>query len=152
MYRYIAKLFSLKINIESISQFEFSGGHEIGNVYTMFASPLYDFGYLGVVFVVSVMGIYYGKNYYKIMYSSKSKIFDYRLFIYAYLINDLIMSFFSNRFFETVCDAPFIKMVVVSYVIYICFFDKKFKIPRFVLKTRRKRQKIIVQMSDENVG
>ena len=58
------------------------------------------------------------------MYSPRDSVFDYRLFIYAYLINDLIMSFFSNRFFETVCNAPFIKMIIISFIIYIYFFDR----------------------------
>ena len=124
LYNYIAKIFSLEINITSFSQFEFSGGYEIGNVYTMFAAPLFDFGYLGVMLIVSFIGIYYGRNYYKIMYSPRDSVFDYRLFIYAYLINDLIMSFFSNRFFETVCNAPFIKMIIISFIIYIYFFDR----------------------------
>ena len=141
LYRYIGKLLSININISSIFKFEFSGGHEIGNVYTMFASPLFDFGYIGVVFVVLIMGIYYGSAYNNIMCSKKNKSFDYRLFIYAYLINDLIMSFFSNRFFETVCDAPFIKFFIVSFFIYFCFYSKKIYFPRVYIKVHRNKRR-----------
>lgn len=126
LYAYFGKLLSINVNIDSFSQFEMSGGYEIGNVYTMFAPVLYDFGILGVIFIESIMAFYYGLNYYKIMYSSNYESFDFRLFIYAYLINDIIMSAFSNRFFETVCDAPFIKLLVVSLLIK-CFFSKSKK-------------------------
>lgn len=37
--------------------------------------------------------------------------------IYAYLFNGIDMSAFSNRLFETVFDAPFIKLFILSYFI-----------------------------------
>ena len=136
LYAYMGKLLSINVRIDSFSQFETSGKFEIGNVYTMFASVLYDFGIIGVIFIEAIMAFYYGLNYYKIMNNSHYEPFDYRLFIYAYLINDIIMSAFSNRFFETVCDAPFIKLLVMSLAIRYLYTKSKIriKIPKILLK------------------
>ena len=41
---------------------------------------------------------------------------NYKLFIYSYLFNDLVMLFFSNRFFQTTLDAPFIKLFILSSI------------------------------------
>lgn len=128
LYQYIAKLTSRSITIDTYGKFEFSGGHEIGNVYTMFASVLYDFGIFGVVFIVAIMAFYYGYTYYKVMFPVKSDPFDFRLFIYAYLVNDLIMSPFSNRFYQTVCDAPFIKLFIVSLILKYFMFDRRIRV------------------------
>ena len=46
--------------------------------------------------------------------------FDYKLFIFAYLFNDLVMLFFSSRFFETVVDPFFMKMCVFLFALYLC--------------------------------
>lgn len=124
LYRYAGKLFSFNVQITGFEKFEFSGGYEIGNVYTMFASILYDFGMVGIIPVVSLMAFYYGRNYYQITKCKRIKSFDYRLFIYAYLSNDIIMSSFSNRFYETILDAPFLKLLVLSWIIKCMFLNE----------------------------
>ena len=87
--------------------------YEIGNVYTMFYKIIYDFGFLGVVPFTLIMGIYYCETYRKIKSEKSDKIVDIRLLIYAYLFNDIVMSSFSNRFYETVFAPPFIKFIIV---------------------------------------
>jgi oligosaccharide repeat unit polymerase len=130
LYQYIGKLLSVPVGLKSFGQFEFSGGYEIGNVYTMFASILYDFGIFGVIIIVGIMTFYFGYTYEKVMYPVKNKnmMFDFKLFIYAYLINDVIMSPFSNRFYETICDAPFIKLLIVSIILNYIFFVRRMRI------------------------
>lgn len=122
LYAYIGKLLksSELRSISSISSFAFSNnGREIGNVYTMFYKLAYDFGYLGIFPITFVMGLYYCGTYRKIMkqWPRRKRIIDFRLLIYAYLFNDVIMSAFSNRFYETVFDAPFIKFVIMAWLI-----------------------------------
>ncbi len=129
LYQYMYKLFKIKSfsGIESIDLFTFSSNkREIGNVYTMFYKIIYDFGFLGVVPITFIMAIYYCETYRKIKSEpSAHKIIDFRLFIYAYLFNDVVMSAFSNRFYETVFDAVFLKFLIVAWVLDYFLVENK---------------------------
>ena len=83
----------------------------------MFYKIIYDLGISGVIWVTGIMALYYSLTYKKVRMKISPHPIDFRLFIYAYLFNDLIMSTFSNRYYETVFDAPFIKFVPVALVL-----------------------------------
>ena len=119
LYAYIAKVCGTNLfSIAEINFFSFSSnGIEIGNVYTMFYKIIYDFGYLGVIWWTGLMAFYYSVTYSRIKSRISRHPVDFRLFIYAYLFNDLVMSAFSNRFYETIFDAPFIKLVPMALVL-----------------------------------
>lgn len=129
LYSYIGKLFRIPdINkTGNISSFAFSSnGREIGNVYTMFYKILYDFGYLGVFPITFIMGMYYCETYREILRKPKrNRVIDFRLLIYAYLFNDVVMSAFSNRFYETVFAAPFIKFIIMAWILDYFLIEKK---------------------------
>jgi len=130
LYFYLYKLFKIRgfSDIEEIELFAFSSNNrEIGNVYTMFYKIIYDFGFLGVVPLTLIMGIYYCETYRKIMSEKSDKIIDLRLLIYAYLFNDIVMSAFSNRFYETIFDAPFIKFIIVVILLDIFPVEMRFR-------------------------
>ena len=77
-------------------------GHYLGNIYTMYYMFLEDFGYLGVFPLTAIIAYFYNSNYSilsKAGYSRRN--ISFRLFIYGYLFNDLVMLTFSNRFYET---------------------------------------------------
>ncbi len=119
LYNYIGKLFHIEsLQFQSVLPFMYSdNGIEIGNVFTMFQNPVYDFGFIGSFLLSATMAVYYVAAYNKIRRKPerKQKI-DYWLLFYAYLINDLIMSVFSCRFYETVLDAPFLKFAVLIWL------------------------------------
>ena len=142
LYSYIVKLFEINsfTKIDSIDTFAFSSnGHEIGNVYTMFYKIVYDFGYLGVFPITVIMGIYYAETYKKIMVKQPNKkVIDFRLLIYAYLFNDVVMSAFSTRFYETVFDAPFIKFIVMAWLLDYFFVEKRISFTMMKLTVTRK--------------
>ena len=111
---------------KSINEFAYSAnGIEIGNVRTCFYFLLYDFSYLGPVIMIALMAYYYVFEYMRCMYSKSLKGFDLRLFIYSYLINDLIMSFFSTRFYETVVSPDFLKFFL-AVMIVSCIYAIQF--------------------------
>ena len=117
LYLYLKKWIHLEVSIPSIAVYAFSNnGIEIGNVYTMFYALLYDFGYVGCVVFTAVMAGYYVFTYGAIIRETpqKNRIIDLKTFLYAYLFNDLLMSFFSNRFYETVFDGTFFKFVLLT--------------------------------------
>lgn len=140
LYRYMAKIFRFSVDIPDINYFTFSdNGIEIGNVYTMFYSLLYDFGYFGTIVFTTIMGSYYVFEYQFIKVKPMSHhIVDLRLLLYAYLFNDLIMSTFSNRFYETIFDAPFIKFVPLVIVLDLVLieYDPSIYIRNYMMKKR----------------
>lgn len=54
---------------------------------------------------------------------SERNVFNYKLFIFSYLFNDLVMLPFSNRFYETVLDAAFLKFLILSWVLVDLLFE-----------------------------
>ena len=97
----------------------------------MFYKLLYDFGYLGFIPLVIFMDVYYCATYNKVMIRANKMKFDFRLFIYAYLFNDLIMSAFSNRFYDTVFHGNFIKFVPITFLLYCVVVESRIKINRY---------------------
>ena len=139
-YAYLAKIlkFSFADKVKKIGGFVFSdNGIEIGNVYTTYNVFAYDFGYLGVFPLIFIVALYYTVTYKKILRDTKStKTIDFKFFIYAYIFNDLIMLPFSNRFYSTILDAPFIKTIVVAWIMKCILFDKKATIGKYRLKCK----------------
>lgn len=140
-YAYLAKLLKLSFTdkIQNIDGFAFSNnGIEIGNVYTTYNVFAYDFGYLGIFPLIFIVAIYYTQTYKKILRNTYfTKTIDLKLFIYAYLFNDLIMLPFSNRFYDTILDAPFIKLIIIVWIMKSLLFNKK-----VVLKKRKIKIKL----------
>ena len=138
LYYYIDKLFNIEglSDIEDIELFVFSSnGREIGNVYTMFYKIIYDFGFLGVMPLTFIMGTYCCETYRKINCEPKTdRMIDLRLLVYAYLFNDIVMSAFSNRFYETIFGAPFIKFFIVVWGLDVFLLEtmNKIKVKKFL--------------------
>ena len=101
-------------------------GKFLGNVYTMYYPFMYDFGILGVIPLTSIIAFYYCFTYDRMFKKriSPQKV-CLRLFFYSYLFNDLIMSIFSARFFETIMNIGVIKNFILSYLIVEIFLEKR---------------------------
>jgi len=115
-YNYMAKITGIStLQVDSVVGFAFSNnGIEIGNVYTTFFQMIYDFGYLGVIPLTSIIALYYCRTYQDLTQNTnKGKVVNLKLLFYGYLFNDLIMLIFSNRFFGTIGEGVFIKLVIV---------------------------------------
>ena len=110
-----------------LSVFAFSrNGIEIGNVYTTFASFVYDFGVFGIIPLMAILSLYYVFGYAHCIHPrTNGKKFDFGLFIYAYLFNDLCMLWFSNRFYETIFNISFIKILVFSWVLDVVLIEHR---------------------------
>ena len=62
---------------------------------------------------------------------STKKVFDgmsFKLFLYSYLFNDLIMLVFSNRFYETVFDPGAIKLMIFAFLFIQLCINKNYGI------------------------
>ncbi len=133
LYRYIAKIFhvgALDISVDAVAEFMKSkNGLSTGNVFTLLYPLVSDFGFAGTFVFVFLEGAYYCCTYRRVLRSERrTHVIDYRLFIYGYLMNDLIMCFFSSRFYETVFAAPFLKLFVLTWMIDRFFIEKQYKV------------------------
>lgn len=119
------------ISITEFLPFTFSdNGHPLGNVYTTFYMFIYDLGLNGVAIFSAIMMTYYIITY-KMLTNTRKKIrFSVSLIIFAYLINDLIMLPFSNRFFESVAGIAFARFLISIIIIAIAsrYFVKYHKV------------------------
>ena len=97
--------------------------YNLGNVYTTFYAFYYDFGLIGVVVLSLIMIVFASWMFKKTLknYKNESK----RMIIvicYAYVINDLIMLPFSNRWYEMIMDIGvwynFIALCIVIKSLY----------------------------------
>lgn len=131
LYAYIAKWTGNdSLIFPTIDLFTFSNnGIEIGNVYTTFYSFIYDFEYIGFLPLILIIALYYIFTYQKLKVKDINlKNINFSLFIYAYLFNDLIMLAFSNRFYTTITDPSFFKIIIFSFICRLLFVHKnKFK-------------------------
>lgn len=140
-YAYLGKLFNVPgLRYAVRSEFLFSpNGIEIGNVYTTFYHFLNDFSYAGVFPLMALIGTYYSLAYRRAKDRLNRPKIDFGLLIYAYLFNDLIMLSFSNRFFETTLDAPFLKILLFGAIMNELVFSHrlikaKLKAKNFIFK------------------
>lgn len=93
----------------------------LGNVYTTFYAFLYDFGYVGVIVLTGVMALVCAFIYNRVKHANVlSNKISFTAICYAYLVNDIIMLPFSNRFYENVGNVSALYKVLVVYtMVYI---------------------------------
>lgn len=104
----------------------------LGNVYTTFYQFIYDFGLIFWIPVFSVIPWFYSTFYYKIQSQFlKNTVIDFRLFLYAYLLNDLCMLFFSNRFYETILNSEDLKILIIVYILSSIILEKSIGIGKY---------------------
>ena len=112
----------------------YSWEYGLGNVYTTFYQFLYDFGYSGIVPLISVIAWYYTGTYTKIRGVISESVVDFRLLIFAFLFNDLIMLFFSNRFYETIFNFSNLLIFVTIFLFSSIIFERTLNFGRIRIK------------------
>lgn len=93
------------------------GTYNLGNVYTTFYPLILDFGYLGAFIFISIMSAMCMMLYNKVKCSdiACNKISLY-VISYSYLLNDIVMSAFSGRFFETIVNI----ISLYRFIVLLC--------------------------------
>ena len=101
-----------------------SHGYGLGNVYTMFKDFIHDGGVLGVVFYSALMALISELLFRKAIRekNSKEKI-NISIIIYSYLFPSIAMSFFSNKFYETLFDTLFVFYFIV-WLLHIMYLQR----------------------------
>lgn len=96
VYRHIGKFFPLF----NINAFNIFNGINTGNVYTIFAYLISDFGYVGCQIALFFLGILMQLGF-NIAKKSKSN-FSISIILYSFFLGCLSLSFFSDKVFENV--------------------------------------------------
>lgn len=101
--------------------FRYVGTLTLGNVYTTFYAFIYDFGYRGVVILVALMA-FISQSVYEFVRNSKRTFYPaYSNLIYAFMASTLIMSFFSNKFYEQIFNKGFVRMLIIWGIFDVVF-------------------------------
>lgn len=93
--------------------FLYVNGYFMGNVFTMFYEPLYDFGYFGCAIIMIFYAFLTQATYNKATQSSSNYIIPFSISFYGYLFPILAVSFFAWWFGNYVVSTSFIYIVIV---------------------------------------
>lgn len=101
--------------------------YNLGNVYTTFYAFIYDFGFIGVIVLTAIMAAVCVWLYNKVRASRiMENNISFIVICYAYLVNDMIMLPFSNRFYETVVNIGTLYRFIIIYIL-VCIVNKNMK-------------------------
>lgn len=119
--RYVSKmlgfLFGVNTNYKLDLPFQYYNGISLGNVYTTYYQFLYDLGYFGVFIFVLFMAIIVQYTYMKTkIFRDRGKV-SYSILIYGYMVNTLVLAFFSNKFYEQIFTSSFFYMIFFWWVL-----------------------------------
>lgn len=109
--RTFGKFFGSNATVILDLPFQNINGLSLGNVYTTFYAFLYDFGYRGVVLLVILMSFVSQFVYEKVRHFTRQGDISIYTLIYSRIAVCLILSFFSDKFYEGIFAITFIKTV-----------------------------------------
>jgi oligosaccharide repeat unit polymerase len=134
---------NLNWNIEIDLPFQKVNGISLGNVYTVFYSYIYDYGYAGMIILTMLFAIIVQLIYEYAHVDKKNDKISFRVILNSYVLSLVVFSFFGERFFSAIVNFTFIKYIIV-WLIMIWF------LPKDVTKyTNNNEQKIIEKLSCE---
>ena len=103
--------------------------YNLGNVYTTFYPFIYDFGFLGAIILIGIMAVtciwLHNKTNFVSISSNGLSIY---IICYAYLVNDIIMSPFAARFYESIVNVGTLhRWIELLFLVKIVEFFEKSK-------------------------
>lgn len=110
-------------------------GFNMGNVYTTFYMFIYDFGVKGVIGCTAVMA-FISQIYYELVIGNK-KIRVFNIIIYSMIIPQLLLSFFSNKFYETFATVSFIQRLIILRVMVWMILEHRISLNKGKIKICR---------------
>ena len=88
-------------------------GYGLGNVYTVYYAPLYDYGYIGVIIYILFMGMFCEYVYINAKREIVTGCGFVNTIVYSYVHFMIIFSFFSSKFSENTFNLTFVKFIIV---------------------------------------
>lgn len=121
-------------------------GLNLGNVYTTFYPYIYDFGYIGEFILVLIMAVISQIAYEFAKNTKLKKSPRLSILIYSNIVNCLILSFFSNKFYENIISMAMFKKIVFWTILNLIFCKINYeeilkeKIIKKINKCRKERK------------
>lgn len=112
----IYKMISSKLGIDIVpkstyaslaSEYRAYRGHTLGNVYTIYRPLLIDFGWIGTLITIFIMGFVCQSLYEEARKIYHKKSISVKTLMYIFLSSSILFSFFSNKICGTVLSADF---------------------------------------------
>ena len=107
--------------------FNFVNGYQLGNVSTVFYAFLYDGGYWGIVFFTGIMAVISQFTYNKAKRENITNSIGFYTILYSYMWSTIVLSFFSDKFFETFFTTSII-WTLLCWIFLSWFLQKKIKV------------------------
>lgn len=124
LINWLAPKFNSSISVYALYlPFRSVNGMTLGNVYTTFYSFILDYGYFGMSILVAVMAIISQFVYEIVKRSRKHSIPAISSLIYSFISGLLLLSFFSNKFYEQLFSRGFIQIIICWYIFQIVFIS-----------------------------
>lgn len=126
---YIIQWFGGKIGLSNFNYeldlpFRIVAGKNLGNVYTTFYPFIYDFGYLGLVLLTAIMAMISQGIYKKIRNTGLDFKPSRYILMYGFIAPTLLLSFFSNKFYESLFNSAFLFTFLFWIVFEYTFCSK----------------------------
>jgi len=113
-------------------EFRYANGYNVGNVYTAFRTYLADFGYGGMLICTAFVSAFYTIFYINIRKRKNTGDFDFKLLVYAYLLNGLFYFSIAERPFSSFFTPGILVTLLIFYIVekFLVFDKIKFKLHR----------------------
>lgn len=108
--------------------FNHVNGYSLGNVYTTFYPYIYDFGYWGMFVLVFLMGVVIQLVYEVYKRATVKKYPPFPVVLYGYMFNSMLLSFFSNKFYEQYFQKSFFTLLVFLGLFPLFFSKVRLKV------------------------
>ncbi len=115
-------------------------GTWIGNVYTGFRPPYYDFGFAGMIVVMIIMGLFFTYFYIKVREKYGNDPIDFRLQLYSYVAYTFFMYFYNC--YNTFISLSIVKAALCFYVFHLFLFNLHIRLPNIRIKFSGIRKKV----------
>ena len=110
---WIDEKYGMGWNIKSILTFRRINGISLGNVYTLYAPLIYDFGYVGAMIMIVVMAALSQYLYENVLLTKNSKVINGKIILNSYILFLVAFSFFGERVFSSVFNFSFYKYILI---------------------------------------
>lgn len=142
----IIQTLAKKVKIDNVQDYKLDlpfrniNGLNLGNVYTTFYPYIYDFGYIGEFWLVLIMATI-SQVIYELAKNTKQKNYpSLSILVYSNIVNCLILSFFSNKFYENIIAMDMIKKVIFWIILNLVFCEIDWKKIYMNLKEKYERK------------
>jgi oligosaccharide repeat unit polymerase len=109
-------------------EFRASNGIVIGNIYTAIRKYYHDFGYVGVIILCSIFGLFFGWLYRRLQQERVHHLMSYSLCAYCFIVHCALYFPLDDLFFSGVISINYFTMLIYMWIVYHLVIEKPLKI------------------------